>query len=95
MRSAEGLVTVGSLEVFFPITAIADPRTLRFGLFADVGNVFENIDEFESSELRAAFGAEINLITGFGGITLSAAAPFNDDDEDETEFFQFEFGTSF
>ena len=88
-------VSVGSLEVFFPITALADPRTLRFGIFADVGNVFEDFDAFETSELRGAFGAEINLITGFGGVSASAALPINDGDEDETEVFGFEFGTSF
>ena len=88
-------VTVGSLEVYFPLTAIADARTLRLGLFADVGNVYEDFGAFETSELRGSLGAEVNLITGFGGITLSAAAPFNDDEDDETEIFQFEFGTSF
>lgn len=90
-----GFVSVGSLELFFPIPAIADQRTLRFGIFADVGNVFADFDEFESSELRGSLGAEINLITGFGGISLSAAAPFNDGEEDELEVIQFDFGTSF
>ena len=88
-------VTTASVEVYFPIPAIADPRSLRFGIFADVGNVFEDFDEFESSDLRGSLGLEVNLITGLGGVTFSFASPFNDDDEDETEFFQFEFGTSF
>lgn len=90
-----GFLSVGSVELFFPITALADQRTLRFGVFADVGNVFADFDEFESSELRGALGAEINLITGFGGVSASVAAPFNDGEEDELEIFQFDFGTSF
>lgn len=88
-------LTVAGVELYFPIPAIADRNTLRFGIFADVGNVFEDFDEFESSELRASAGLEVNFITGLGGVTFSFASPFNDDEEDETEFFQFEFGTSF
>ena len=88
-------LTTGSAEIYFPIPALADARTLRFGVFADIGNVWEDFDAFESSELRASLGVEVNLITGLGGVTVSFAAPFNDDEEDETEVFQFEFGTSF
>lgn len=88
-------VTTGGVELYFPVPAIADARSLRFGIFADVGNVFADFDEFESSELRGSLGLEVNLITGLGGVTFSFASPFNDDEEDETEFFQFEFGTSF
>ena len=88
-------VTTGGVELYFPVPAIADARSLRFGIFADVGNVFEDFDEFDSSELRGSLGFEVNLITGLGGVTFSFASPLNDDEEDETEFFQFEFGTSF
>ena len=88
-------VTTAGVEIYFPVPALADPRSLRFGVFADVGNVFEDFDEFESSELRGSLGFEVNLITGLGGVTFSFASPFNDDEEDETEVFQFEFGTSF
>ena len=88
-------VTTGGVELYFPVPAIADPKSLRFGIFADVGNVFAEFDDFETSELRGSLGFELNLITGLGGVTFSFASPFNDDDEDETEVFQFEFGTSF
>ena len=88
-------LTTAGVELYFPIPAVADPSRFRVGIFADVGNVFEDFDEFESSELRGSAGFEINLITGLGGITLSFASPFNDDEDDETEPFQFEFGTSF
>ena len=88
-------LTTAGVELYFPVPAFADPRSLRFGIFADVGNVFEDFDAFESSELRGSVGLEVNLITGLGGVTFSFASPFNDDDDDELEFFQFEFGTSF
>ena len=57
--------------------------------------MFEDYDDFETSELRGSVGFEVNLITGLGGVTLSLSSPFNDDEDDETEAFQFEFGTSF
>lgn len=88
-------VTTGSAEIYFHIPALYDPRRLRLGIFTDWGNVFEEYDDFESSELRGSVGLEMNLITGLGGITLSLASPFNDDEDDDTESFQFEFGTSF
>ena len=74
---------------------MAEASRFRLGIFADVGNVFADVDDFETSELRGSAGLEINLITGLGGITLSFASPFNDDEDDETEPFQFELGTSF
>ena len=83
------------MELYFPIPSLVEASRFRVGIFADVGNVFEDFDEFETSELRGSAGLEVNLITGLGGITLSFASPFNDDEDDETEPFQFEFGTSF
>jgi outer membrane protein assembly factor BamA len=35
------------------------------------------------------------MLTGMGGITFSFSTPVNDDADDQTESFQFEFGTSF
>lgn len=88
-------LTTAGVELYFPVPTLASARRLRFGVFTDVGNVFEDFGEFETSELRGSVGFEVNLITGLGGITMSFASPFNDQEEDETEFFQFEFGTSF
>ena len=88
-------LTTAGVEIYFPIPAFIDPSKLRFGIFGDVGNVYEDIDAFEASELRGSVGLEINLITGLGGITMSIAAPLNDDEDDETQPFQFDFGSSF
>ena len=88
-------VTTASAEIYFHVPALYDPRRLRLGVFSDWGNVFEEYDDFDTSELRGSFGLEINLITGLGGVTLSFASPINDEEDDDTESFQFEFGTSF
>lgn len=88
-------LTTAGVEVYFPVPQLMDPTRFRMGMFADVGNVFEDVDEFETSELRSSVGLEVNMLTGMGGITFSFSSPLNDEDEDQTESFQFEFGTSF
>ena len=89
------LLTTAGFEVFFPIPALADAQRFRLGLFTDIGNVYEDIDEWEASELRGSYGLELNMITGLGGISLSFSSTYNDEANDKTESFQFEFGTSF
>lgn len=88
-------LTTAGVQLYFPVPSVMDPTRFRLGVFADAGNVFEDVDEFETSELRGSVGLEVNMLTGMGGITFSFSAPVNDDEEDETESFQFEFGTSF
>lgn len=87
-------LTTGSVELFFP-PPLFDQQNLRLGLFVDVGNVFEDYGDFEYDELRGGAGLGVNWITGLGGISFSFASAFNDDENDETEVFQFNFGTSF
>jgi outer membrane protein insertion porin family len=88
-------LTSAGVQLYFPVPSLMDPTRFRMGMFADAGNVFEDVDEFETSELRGSVGFEVNMLTGMGGITFSLSSPLNDDDQDETESFQFEFGTSF
>jgi outer membrane protein insertion porin family len=88
-------ITTAGVELYFPIPALVEASRFRLGIFADVGNVFAEYDDFETNELRGSAGFEMNLITGLGGITVSFASPFNDDEDDDTESFQFELGTSF
>jgi len=67
----------------------------KLNLFIDIGNVFEDFEDLDTSELRGSFGIGINMVTGFGGISAALSTQFNDAAEDETESFQFNLGTSF
>ncbi len=78
-----------------PPLPLFSPNSMRLSLFVDAGNVFEDVDDFETGELRASFGIGMNLITGFGGITAVLAKPFNNQSGDDTESFQFNLGTRF
>src|SRR5690606_27653055 len=62
------LKTVGSLEMFFP-QLIKSPAA-RVSAFVDVGNVFRDIDAFESSELRASAGVALMWRAPVGPISI-------------------------
>ncbi|WP_202845267.1 outer membrane protein assembly factor BamA [Luteimonas saliphila] len=99
------LKTVGSVEMFFP-QLIKSPAA-RVSAFVDVGNVFRNVDAFESSELRASAGVALMWRAPVGPISISYAYPLRSQDEirgengaliqqgDELERLQFTFGGAF
>ncbi|MDE0251107.1 MAG: outer membrane protein assembly factor BamA [Gammaproteobacteria bacterium] len=91
------LLTTFRSELLFPPPPLPliSPGSARMSLFVDAGNVFEEVDDFETGDLRGAVGLGVNLITGFGGISVVFATPFNDQSGDEKESFQFNLGTSF
>ena len=99
------LKTIGSVEMFFP-QLIKSPAA-RVSAFVDVGNVFNGVDGFESSELRASAGVALMWRAPVGPISISYAFPirtqdalYGDDgallrDGDELERLQFTFGGAF
>ena len=88
-------LTTARAQLNFPPPFIDDNNRGRLNLFVDIGNVFEEFDDFDTSELRGSFGFGLNWITGLGGVSMALASPFGDEPDDDTEAFQFNFGTSF
>ncbi len=90
-------LTTASAEILFPPPNLLfiTKDNARLGLFLDVGNVFTDFDDFDTSELRGSVGIGIQWVTGIGGISAALASPFNDEPDDFTETFQFNLGTSF
>ncbi len=88
-------LTTARAQLFFPPPFFESKNKARLSLFVDAGNVFEEFEDFDASEVRGSFGLGVNWITGFGGISAAVASTFNDDSEDDTESFQFSLGTSF
>ena len=82
-------------QILFPPPFLENKNRARLALFVDVGNVFEEFDDFDSSDLRGAYGLGLNWVTALGGISAALASPFNDEPGDDTETFQFNLGTSF
>jgi len=89
------LLTTARAQVLFPIPFLENKNRGRLAFFVDVGNVFAEYDDFETSEIRGSAGLGLSWITGLGGISAALAAPFNDQADDDTETFQFNLGTSF
>jgi outer membrane protein insertion porin family len=99
------LKTIGSVEMFFP-QLIKSPAA-RVSAFVDVGNVFQNVDTFETSELRASAGVALMWRAPVGPISISYSFPLRSKDAirdengnitqqgDELERLQFTFGGAF
>lgn len=88
---------VGNAELFFPAPFKLMEKTIRLGLFFDAGNVFSTHDgnDVDLGELRYSAGASAMWLSPMGALGVSLGVPLNDKSTDETEIFQFTFGTAF
>jgi len=86
---------LGNFDLFFPSAAIYDPSRLRMSLFTDIGDVTEDIGDFSFGDMKGAFGLNVHWLTAIGAVTFNLASHFNDESGDDTESFQFDFGTNF
>ena len=89
------LQTVGTAEILFPIEALASADTFRLGVYFDFGNVFAEVDDYETSELRQSVGISAKWFSVIGPIEFSYAFPLNDESGDDTQPFQFALGAQF
>lgn len=89
------LVT-GGAEVIFPVPFLKKAlKSFRLSAFADAGNVYDIDQDFDSDLLRYSAGISAIWISPFGAMSFSIAQPFNEQDDDETEVFQFSLGSTF
>lgn len=97
------LLVTGSTELLFPLPFIKDTRSLETGFFFDAGNVFDTdcpgtsiyCEKFDAGELRYSVGFSATWLSGFGPLSFALASALNEENFEDTEFFQFSFGTSF
>lgn len=87
--------TVGTFELTFPPPLATESGQTRLSLFYDFGNVFSDVDNFESGALRSSAGISFNWRSPIGPLSFSLAEPINPEPGDETETFQFTIGTLF
>ncbi len=88
-------LTTARIQILFPPPFIENKNRARLALFVDAGNVFEEFEDFDTSDIRGSVGLGLSWITGLGGISAAISSPFNDQEDDDTETFQFNIGTSF
>ncbi len=82
-------------EFLIPIESLGSSETFRLGLYWDTGNVFDDVDAFESDELRQSVGVSAKWFSLIGPLEFSYAYPINDEPEDDIRNFQFALGASF
>ncbi len=84
---------ISSAELFFPVPFVKESKSVRLGAFVDVGNVFKNGPDL--GDLRYSAGLSASWLSPFGALTVSVAQPFNTQQGDRTQNFQFQFGSGF
>lgn len=97
------LLVEGGVELIFPLPFVDDNRQFRPAFFIDAGNVFQtqcpsvatNCFDFSVDDMRYSVGFGMTWLTGLGPMTFSLAVPFQTQDFDEEERFQFELGRTF
>jgi outer membrane protein insertion porin family len=93
--SGGNVQVLGSAEVLFPLPALGSSETFRLGVYFDVGNVFDGVDNYETSELRQSVGISAKWFSFIGPLEFSYAWPINDQAEDKVQNFQFALGATF
>jgi outer membrane protein insertion porin family len=89
------LKVVGTAELVIPLPFTKDVRSVRMSGFVDAGTVYGPRDDIDLGEMRFSVGASVIWLSPVGALTFSLAAPFNTRSGDQTQPFQFTFGTSF
>ena len=90
--SGGNIKIVSTAEIVFPMPFIEDSGNLRLSLFVDSGNVFNDVDSVKLAEMRSSTGLGMAWITPVGPLSFSFARALNQQDEDKTQFFQFNLG---
>lgn len=90
------LKVVGNVEVLFPAPFKLMEKSVRIGLFVDAGNVYDITEsDFDFGKIRYSTGISGFWLSPFGAVGVSFGFPLNAESDDETEIFQFAFGSAF
>ncbi len=90
------LKIVGGTELIIPIPFLDQFKdSVRMSAFFDGGNVYGRDQGLDLGELRYSAGISGIWVSPFGLVSVSIATPIGDQPGDETQRFQFNFGTNF
>lgn len=89
------LKVVGNVELILPVPFTKNVNSFRISAFLDVGNVYGEDESFETDLLRYSAGLSAIWISPLGPLSFSFAKPLKKMDGDQTQFFQFNIGTTF
>lgn len=89
------LRTVANVDLIFPLPFAENSKSFRLSTFADLGSVFDGVDDFDAKQLRSSYGVTAMWVTPVGVLTFSWGWPFKHKAGDEREVFQFFIGAPF
>ena len=89
------LKVVGTAELILPLPFAMESNAFRLTAFLDTGEVYGSSEGFELGSLRYSTGIGAVWLSPVGPMTMSFAYPLRTEPDDETQRFQFTFGTSF
>ncbi len=83
---------VGKAELLFPVPFMQDSKSVRMGAFVDAGAINRS---FTLKNMRYSVGISGEWLSPFGALAVSIAVPMNSSANDQTQSFQFSFGSGF
>jgi len=89
------LKVVGNMELILPVPFVKKSSTFRLSAFFDIGNVYGQNENFDSSLLRYSTGISAIWLSPLGILSFSLAKPLKKIEGDRVEMFQFTIGTTF
>lgn len=92
------ILVENSIELIVPTPFAKNYRQLRTVFFVDSGMVYYRNNapyNFDLSNLRYSAGVSIAWLTAIGPLSFSLSRPFNDQETDEKQSFQFTIGQPF
>ena len=84
---------VGNAELLWAFPGME--KSFRLGLFFDAGQVFGRGQKFDLGELRYSTGLSASWVSPIGPLKFSLGVPVNKKEDDKSETFQFQMGTTF
>ena len=90
-------LTAFQFDWLFPPPPILaeDNRNIRTSLFVDVGQVFEDINDFDYNDLRGSYGFQFNVQTPVGGVSIGIANSLFEKEGDDFQSVIFRLGGNF
>lgn len=86
---------IGNAELQFPFPGSGQDRSLRWFVFGDGGQIWQETQKIRLNEMRYSAGIGLSWISPVGPLKLSYAKPLNAKPGDRLERFQFQMGTGF
>ena len=96
---------IANAELFFPVPFLPDTKSVRLGTFFDAGALN---DDFSVDNMKFSAGVSGEWLSPFGALSVSVAYPINAGTftyingfnfpvtgDDQTQYFQFNFGQNF